>query len=65
MGFEVVEEVRKFFGEKVFNTIIPRLIRLVEAPSHGEPINEYEPEGRAAEAFNNLAKEVILRDESN
>ncbi len=65
LGFEVVEEVRKFFGEKVFNTIIPRLIRLVEAPSHGEPINEYEPEGRAAEAFNNLAKEVIERDESN
>lgn len=65
MGFEVVEEVRKFFGEKVFNTIIPRLIRLVEAPSHGEPISDYEPEGRAAEAFNNLAKEVISRDESN
>ena len=65
LGLEVVEEVRKFFNEKVFNTIIPRLIRLVEAPSHGEPINEYDPTSRAAEAYNNLAKEVIERDESN
>lgn len=65
LGLEVVEEVRKFFNEKVFNTIIPRLIRLVEAPSHGEPINEYDPTSRAAEAYNNLAKEVIDRDESN
>ena len=62
LGLEVVEEVRKFFNEKVFNTIIPRLIRLVEAPSHGEPINEYDPTCRAAEAYNNLAKEVIERD---
>lgn len=65
LGLEVVEEVRRFFKEKVFNTIIPRLIRLVEAPSHGEPINEYDPTSRAAEAYNNLAKEVIERDESN
>lgn len=65
LGLEVVEEVRRFFNEKVFNTIIPRLIRLVEAPSHGEPINEYEPTSRAAEAYNNLAKEVIERDATN
>lgn len=64
LGLEVVEEVRKFFKDKVFNTIIPRLIRLVEAPSHGEPINEYDPTSRASEAYNNLAKEVIERDES-
>ncbi len=62
LGLEVVEEVRKFFKEKVFNTIIPRLIRLVEAPSHGEPIIEYDPLSRAAEAYLNLAKEVISRD---
>lgn len=62
LGLEVVEEVRRYFNEKVFNTIIPRLIRLVEAPSHGEPINEYDPTCRAAEAYNNLAKEVIERD---
>lgn len=62
LGLEVVEEVRKFFKDKVFNTIIPRLIRLVEAPSHGEPINEYDPDSRAALAYTNLAKEVIERD---
>ena len=62
LGLEVVEQVRKFFGEKTFNTIIPRLVRLVEAPSHGLPINEYDPMCRATEAYYNLAKEVILRD---
>ena len=62
LGLQVVEEVRKFFKEKVFNTIIPRLIRLVEAPRHGEPIIEYDPLSRAAEAYLNLAKEVISRD---
>ena len=65
LGMDVVEEVRKFFGDKTFDTIIPRLIRLVEAPSHGEPINVYDPENRATIAFHNLAKEVLLRDERN
>ena len=60
---EVVEDVRRFFGPKTFDTIIPRLIRLVEAPSHGEPINVYDPENRATVAFQNLAKEVLIRDE--
>ncbi len=62
IGLEVVEEVRKYFKDKVFNTIIPRLVRLVEAPSHGKPIGEYDPGSRATEAYNNLAKEVIFRD---
>ena len=62
LGLEVVEQTRKFFGDKVFNTIIPRLIRLVEAPSHGMPICEYDPTCRATEAYLNLAKEVIERD---
>jgi chromosome partitioning protein len=62
LGLEVVEEVRKFFKDKVFDTIIPRLIRLVEAPSHGEPINEYDPTSRAAEAYLNLAEEVVARN---
>ncbi len=62
IGLEVIEEIRKYFKDKVFNTIIPRLVRLVEAPSHGMPINEYEPESRATLAYANLAKEVILRD---
>lgn len=62
LGLEVVNEVRKYFGDKVFNTIIPRLIRLVEAPSYGKPICEYDPTCRATEAYLNLAKEVLERD---
>ena len=62
VGLEVVEDVRKFFKEKVFNTIIPRLVRLVEAPSHGKPIIEYDPKCRGALAYINLAKEVIERN---
>ena len=62
VGLEVVEDVRKFFKEKVFNTIIPRLVRLVEAPSHGKPILEYDPTCRGALAYINLAKEVIERN---
>ena len=62
IGLEVIEEVRKYFKDKVFNTIIPRLVRLVEAPSHGKPINEYDPKSKATIAYANLAKEVISRD---
>ncbi len=62
LGIEVVEEIRKFFKEKVYNTIIPRLVKLTEAPSHGEPIIAYAPNCRGAEAYVNLAKEVIARN---
>ena len=62
LGFEVVEDIRKFFKEKVYNTIIPRLIKLTEAPSHGEPIIVYEPNSRGSQAYLNLAKEVIERN---
>ena len=62
LGFEVVEDIRKFFKEKVYNTIIPRLIRLTEAPSHGKPIIIYDPKSRGSEAYLNLAKEVIERN---
>ncbi|MBQ3468931.1 MAG: ParA family protein [Bacilli bacterium] len=62
LGFEVVEDIRKFFKERVYNTIIPRLIRLTEAPSHGEPIIAYDPKSRGSEAYINLAKEVIARN---
>ncbi len=64
LGLEVVEDVRKFFNEKVFSTIIPRLVKLVEAPSHGKPIIEYDPKSKGALAYLNLAKEVIDRNES-
>ncbi len=62
LGLEVVEDVRKFFSEKVFSTIIPRLVKLVEAPSHGKPIIEYDPKSKGALAYLNLAKEVIERN---
>ena len=65
LGFEVVEYIRRFFKEKVYNTIIPRLVRLTEAPSHGEPIVAYDPKSRGSEAYINLAKEVIERNEGN
>ena len=62
LGFEVVEDIRSFFKEKVYNTIIPRLVKLTEAPSHGEPIIIYDPKSRGSEAYINLAKEVIERN---
>lgn len=64
LGLEVVEEIRKYFKERVYNTIIPRLIRLTEAPSHGKPILAYDPKSRGSEAYLNLAKEVIERNGS-
>ena len=62
IGLEIIEEVRKCFKTLVFNTIIPRLVRLVEAPSHGKPISDYDPTSRATLAYENLAKEVISRN---
>jgi chromosome partitioning protein len=58
---QVVTEVRDFLDDKVFETLIPRSVRLSEAPSFGQPITLYEPNGRGAEAYRNLAKEVMLR----
>lgn len=62
LGLEVVEDIRRYFKERVYNTIIPRLIRLTEAPSHGKPIIAYDPKSRGSEAYLNLAKEVIERN---
>ena len=59
LGIQVIEEVKKYFQEKVFQTIIPRNIRLSEAPSHGEPIIIYDPKSRGAEVYLDLAKEVV------
>jgi chromosome partitioning protein len=58
---EVVEEVRKYFGKKVFKTIIPRSVKLSEAPSHGVPITMYSRVNKGALAYRNLAKEVVRR----
>ncbi len=62
LGLEVVESIKGFFKERVYETIIPRLIRLAEAPSHGKPILEYEPRSRGTLAYLNLAKEVIEKN---
>lgn len=63
LGFEVMEEVRKYFHEKVYNTVIPRNIRLSEAPSYGQSVIEYDPRSRGAEMYVELAKEVINNGE--
>ena len=57
----VVDEVRSFFGDTVFKTLIPRTVKLSEAPSYGQPIIEYAPENKGTEAYNELAQEVIQR----
>ena len=62
LGLEVVEDVKSYFKERVYDTIIPRLVRLSEAPSHGKPILAYDPQSRGTEAYLNLAKEVIERN---
>ncbi|MDZ7673152.1 MAG: AAA family ATPase [Halanaerobiales bacterium] len=62
LSSQVIEEVKKYFGKDVFNTIIPRNVRLSEAPSFGEPIVTYDPTSRGAKAYKDLAKEVIDRE---
>jgi len=59
LGIQVIEEVKKYFQDKVYKSIIPRNVRLSEAPSHGEPIIIYDPKSRGAEVYLDLAKEVI------
>jgi chromosome partitioning protein len=59
LGIQVIEEVKKYFQDKVYKTIIPRNVRLSEAPSHGEPIIIYDPRSRGAEVYLDLAKEVL------
>ena len=58
---QVVEEVQGYFGKLVFNTLIPRTVKLSEAPSFGMPITEYDPHGKGAICYQELAKEVIER----
>lgn len=59
LGYEVVDEVKKYFRERVYKTIIPRNIRLSEAPSHGLSIIDYDPRSKGAEVYLELAKEVL------
>jgi chromosome partitioning protein len=58
---QVVAEVRRFFGERVYDTIIPRTVRLSEAPGFGQPITVYDPRSKGAECYRGLAREVAHR----
>ncbi|MFB6181475.1 MAG: ParA family protein [Candidatus Magasanikbacteria bacterium] len=58
---EVKEELHNHFPDKVFDTEIPRSVRLAEAPSYGQSILEYEPSSRGAEAYKNLAEEILQK----
>lgn len=59
LGIQVIEEVKKYFQSKVYQAVVPRNVRLGEAPSHGQPIISYDPKSKGAEVYLELAKEVI------
>ena len=60
---EVLEELYRYFPDKIFRSVIPRSVRLAEAPSFGKTILGYDPSSKAAKAYSRLAKEFILREE--
>ena len=60
---QVAEDLREFFGEEVFRTVIPRSIRLAEAPSYGKPILLYDVRSRGAESYIKLAKEILENEQ--
>ena len=62
LGREVAGEVREHLRERVFKTIVPRNVRLSEAPSHGLPISRYDPTCAGSDAYFDLAKEVVSRE---
>jgi chromosome partitioning protein len=63
LSTEVGDEVRRHLGDRVYQTVVPRSVRLSEAPSHGLPIHLYAPASRGAEAYRDLADEIRARDE--
>ncbi len=62
LSLQVAEEVKRHFARKVYATVIPRNVRLSEAPSHGKPVLAYDPWSRGAEAYKLLAKEVLQKN---
>jgi chromosome partitioning protein len=62
LAHQVAEEVRRYFGEKVYQTVIPRNIALGEAPSHGKPVMLYDVKSRGAQSYLALAKEILRED---
>ena len=63
LSIQVVEEVKKYFKEKVYTTVIPRNVRLAEAPSYGMPIVIYDPKSTGAEAYSEFADEFLRTEE--
>ncbi|MEE1170627.1 MAG: AAA family ATPase [Anaerovoracaceae bacterium] len=63
LSIQVVEEVKKYFREKVYTTVIPRNVRLAEAPSYGMPIVKYDPNSTGAEAYSEFADEFLSLEE--
>lgn len=63
LSVQVVQEVKKYFGSKVYSTVIPRNIRLAEAPSFGMAITEYDPKSKGAEAYRDFAEEFLEWEE--
>ncbi|MCD2255502.1 ParA family protein [Agrilactobacillus fermenti] len=59
LGTQVIAEVRQFFGDKVYDVVIPRVTKLAEAPSYGLPIIDYDPKSKGSLVYNELAKEVL------
>ncbi|QQE78946.1 ParA family protein [Alicyclobacillus sp. SO9] len=59
LGLQVIEDVKKYFRDKVYQTVIPRNVRLSEAPSYGQPVQHYDPKSKGAETYMDLAREVI------
>ena len=58
----MASDLRDFYGQQVFETVIPRNVRLAEAPSYGKPISLYDVHSKGAEAYFQLAKEIIAHD---
>jgi chromosome partitioning protein len=65
LSIQVVEEVKKYFRDKVYTTVIPRNVRLAEAPSYGMPIMEYDPKSKGAEAYMEFAEEFLESEGAN
>ena len=63
LSAQVVQEVKKYFGDKVYTTVIPRNVRLAEAPSYGLPITAYDPKSKGAEAYMDFAEEFLELEE--
>jgi chromosome partitioning protein len=59
---DVSAQLERHFGEKVFEAVIPRNVRLAEAPSHGQPIIQYDKASRGAQAYLALAEEIVARN---